>query len=218
LVTEVRPGTREQIVRATGDLIAERGVIAATTKAIARRAGCAEGSIYRYFPDKHALLHAVVLDRYGAFVSFIDGLPDRAGQGDVRENLEELVVEALTFYRGVAPLVGAQLSDTILRDGQRANWEREGGGPMRSILAATEYLGREQRLGRIDRLASPEVSARLVLGSCFAHVILVELVGDAGRMADAEGRAIDDERYAAELVSCMWKGIAPRRSTDRSRR
>jgi AcrR family transcriptional regulator len=211
LVTEVRPGTRAQIVRATGELMAERGVIAATTRAIAERAGCSEGSIYRHFPDKHALFHAVVLDRFEPHIRFIDAFPGRAGQGDVRENLEALATESLAFYRGIAPVIAAHLSDGELREGQRAHWEREGGGPMRAIRAATEHLERERRLGRIDRLASPEVAARLVLGSCFAQVILVELVGDAGIMADEEGRLVDDERYAADLVAAIWKGIAPRR-------
>jgi hypothetical protein len=82
---------------------------------------------------------------------------------------------------------------------------------MRAILAATEYLRREQALGRVNRWVAPEAAARLVLGTCFAHVILVELVGDGGHMIDDAGRILDDKRYTAELVSVVWKGIAPPR-------
>jgi AcrR family transcriptional regulator len=202
----VRAGTREEILRATTELIAEGGFLAATTRAIALRAGCAEGSIYRYFPDKHALFHAVMFDRFESFWVMLEELPERAGQGTIAGNLEHVALEALRFYQGIGEMVGAQLSDPKLRAEQRAAWERAGGGPMRAIRAVRAYVTAEQELGRIDPAAQPDVVAREVLGTCFAHAILESLVGEPSRVTDRNGTPIDDERYVRLLIGTVLGG------------
>jgi AcrR family transcriptional regulator len=49
----------ERILDAACLEVTERGYDAASTSTIARRAGIAVGSVYRYFPDKRALMQAV---------------------------------------------------------------------------------------------------------------------------------------------------------------
>ena len=46
---------------ATRKLIEDRGIAHGTTKKIAQAAGCAEGTIFRYFARKEELLLAAVL-------------------------------------------------------------------------------------------------------------------------------------------------------------
>ena len=48
------------IVEATARLLEEDGHRAFSTNAVARRAGVSIGSLYQYFPDKDALIGAVV--------------------------------------------------------------------------------------------------------------------------------------------------------------
>ncbi len=205
-VPSARRVTRDDILRATGELIAESGILSATTRAIADRARCSEGSIYRYFPDKHALLHAVMFDQFESFFVMIELLPERAGHGSIRENLERVALEALRFYRGIATLIGAQLSDQQLMQEQRAAWERSGGGPLRALNAVRRYVAAEQRLGRIDPNAEPDIVGRQLLGTCFANALLVALVGSAGRAVDRRGRTLDDERYVRLLVGSILRG------------
>src|SRR5438067_714800 len=50
---------REAIVSATLPLLVERG-LSLTTRQIAEAAGIAEGTIFRVFPDKEALIDAVI--------------------------------------------------------------------------------------------------------------------------------------------------------------
>jgi len=50
------PDRREAIISAARQLFAQRGYHATTTKDIARAAGVAEGTIFRYFPTKAELL------------------------------------------------------------------------------------------------------------------------------------------------------------------
>jgi AcrR family transcriptional regulator len=52
-------GTRQRLLRAALEMYGTDGFLATTTPELARRAGIAEGTIYRHFPSKEALLNAV---------------------------------------------------------------------------------------------------------------------------------------------------------------
>lgn len=60
--TTRRLETRRKLLEAGTELFAEGGVRAATSTAIARRAGVATGTFYLHFPDKHALFEELVDD------------------------------------------------------------------------------------------------------------------------------------------------------------
>lgn len=53
-----------QVLDATSRVLRERGYDGTTIRAIAKQLGCAVGSIYRYFPDKRALLDGVCQRRF----------------------------------------------------------------------------------------------------------------------------------------------------------
>jgi AcrR family transcriptional regulator len=52
-----------RVIEATAQVLADVGLEAMSTNKIAARAGVAIGSIYQHFPDKEALLEALVDDR-----------------------------------------------------------------------------------------------------------------------------------------------------------
>jgi len=53
--------TQAKLIEATLAVVAEVGYARASTRAIAERAGVAEGTIYRHFADKTALFFAAAL-------------------------------------------------------------------------------------------------------------------------------------------------------------
>src|SRR5438445_13171486 len=90
MVTEAAAtGTRAHILAAAEQLIRERGLKGCTTRAIAEAAMCAAGSIYRYFPDKHAIIHEIARTRSPKFLTFAETLHDRAGTDTVRQHLDQ---------------------------------------------------------------------------------------------------------------------------------
>jgi AcrR family transcriptional regulator len=193
--------TRGQILEATHRLLRERGLAGTTTRAIAELAGCAEGSIYRYFPDKHALFHEIVHTRFAQHIQLMMTLPDRAGRETVERNLVRVAAGAIEFYRGIVPMVTGALSDRELLDAQRLHWQRTGAGPARALTSMREYLRREQRLGRVRSDVDPDAGSRLLLGTCFAQAMLVELIGE-----EEAGPA--DRRFARRIVRTLLKGVA----------
>ena len=50
--------TRDRLLEAARELFTTAGYHATTTPILAQRAGVAEGTIYRHFPSKSALLNA----------------------------------------------------------------------------------------------------------------------------------------------------------------
>src|SRR5207237_487730 len=182
-------------------LLRERGMAGTTTRAIAEAAGCAEGSIYRYFPDKHALFHEIVHTRFAQFIGLMKTLPDRAGTGTVQGNLVRVAEGAIEFYRGIVPVVTGALSDRELLEAQRLHWQQTGAGPARALRSMREYLRREQRLGRVRQDVDADAAGRLLLGTCFAQALLVELIGE-GEAGPA------DRRFGRRVVRTLLDGVA----------
>jgi AcrR family transcriptional regulator len=64
---------RERVLAAAREVFTEAGP-AASLNEIARRAGVGPGTLYRHFPNRHALVAAVVKDRVAALCAHADGL------------------------------------------------------------------------------------------------------------------------------------------------
>ncbi len=70
----------EQILDVAAELFVEVGYEAATTNAIAERAGISIGSLYRYFPDKVAILNAIARRYFGDLQALLDQLSGAEAQ------------------------------------------------------------------------------------------------------------------------------------------
>ena len=99
LTSSPASGTRAQLVDAAERVLRSKGLARATTKEIAREAGCAEGTLYLHFADKLDLVRAVHEKLLPAFVEVVRHLPGRAGTRTVEANLTELAHSALRLYR-----------------------------------------------------------------------------------------------------------------------
>ena len=181
--------TRAKLIEATIAVVGEVGHARASTRAIAERAGVAEGTIYRHFPDKAALFFATVLESNAPIVAWVATLPARAGEGTVEENLADAAVRLVSLRDQILPLELAIAADPELAAQRRAALAAAGSslppGPPEALAA---YLAAEQRLGRVRTDVDPREAAGVLLGALFALAGMPGIGDEAlspGRVASA---------------------------------
>jgi len=101
---------REQILQVTATLLDEVGLDDLTTILIAKTSGISVGTLYHYFPNKHAVLYALAEQ----WLDEMDGALQQLGAADapvgLRQFVEQTVTALLAVYtsqRGLLPLVQA---------------------------------------------------------------------------------------------------------------
>jgi len=203
-------GTREIILSAAQDLVLAKGLAAATTRAIAAAAGCSEGTIYRYFPDKNSLVLEVIKSRFPGFFELVSVFPAKAGTATVKANLEEMAVASLAFYREILPISAGVLSDRELLVAHRLFFAKTHCGPARALAAVAAYIKAEQKLGRVSKQTSPRHASRLLLGSLFAQAFLFELTGEG-----CEGPSADPALVTG-VVKTLCRALRPEGALSRA--
>jgi AcrR family transcriptional regulator len=152
--------------------------------------------IFKRFPTKHELfLAAMGIDRPPFWN---EKKLSCAGQGDVRENLEQLCERMLEFVRELLPRIMLMWSSGI-----RPHMEIQGNEdppPTRVLDALTQYINKEMQLGRL-RAHDPELTARICVGATW-NLAFMETVG---QVEDKE----EPGEFARRLVSTLWSGLKP---------
>jgi AcrR family transcriptional regulator len=153
---------RERILDAAAKVMREQGLGAATTKEIARAAGYSEAMLYKHFSDKQQIFMGVLQERIGA----LQGPGALVGQGDVRENLVQLVIQLMTFYVNSFPMSASIFSTPELLRSWREGMAVHGGGPRVPIHMVERYLAAEIGHGRLEGI-DPTAVADLLVGAAF---------------------------------------------------
>jgi AcrR family transcriptional regulator len=197
--TDTRPTLRRRIVEAADRVIREKGLSGATTREIARAAGCAEGSIYVHFADKTDLVIAVVTEREPHFAEMLE-LPGKAGEATVEDNLAAWLEELLELFRDNLPIFLALLGDRAVLARFTARVQERRTGPLAVAAAAAAYLRAEQELGRVRASADARIVAALLVGAGRDY-------GLASILAGAE--PAPPQAFARETASSLVTGLAP---------
>jgi AcrR family transcriptional regulator len=196
----------ETIIAAARHVFLERG-IQATTAEVAERAGVSEGSVFKRFKSKSELFRAAMEDRL-IEPDWMHDLGARVGKGDMRDNLFDLGVSIIAFFRDLMPLMMMAWSNPA-PNGLPGAIAGPNPPPVRVIKQLTGYFEAEMRAGRLRR-QDAEVVARSFLGS-LVHFVFFEL------LHRAEGELpLSTETYVRGLVSLLWGGIEPRTSSPSS--
>jgi AcrR family transcriptional regulator len=196
--------TRDRLIGATEGLLREGGLRAVTTQSVAQRSGLAEGTIYRHFDCRDALVACTIEERLPAeFDVLIDDLTQRVGAGDIEANLRDFIAAALPFFAVIAPFV-AMLSanpGVAARNGEMMR--EKGKGPRRSAERLQGYFREEQRLGRIDADVDVRAAAAMLVGACFHHSLISHVFG-------SDPLGLDEADLPAAVAALVVRGLAPR--------
>lgn len=197
-MAQTESSTRDQIVTATRKLIEDRGLAHITSKHIAKAAGCAEGTIFRYFARKEDLLLAAVM---ASFPPFREALESIRG-GTPRYRLQRLGLNVLRFFDQITPAAVAVASDAELRRRHREIVREHNGGPQRLYAVVTRFIESEQSSGALRADLPAEHLASALLGPCFFRVFTRLSLG-------RNVLELSDEEFVGGIVEAFWEGVRP---------
>ena len=178
--------SHEAIVRATQELLVERGYRAVTIEGVAARAGVGKQTIYRWWPSRAAL----VLEAYLAGSDAIAPPPD---SGSARKDVRALIVWLADVLaqpiggRVVAGLIADLQHDPDLADG----FHRDVVPARRRAMLAALERGRER--GEIRPDADLALAVDTLHGAVFYRLLL-------------SGEPVD-EAFTARLADHVLDGI-----------
>ncbi|WKX71423.1 TetR/AcrR family transcriptional regulator [Streptomyces sp. XD-27] len=195
---------RHHLIATAERLIAERGGLGLTVRAIAREAGVADGVLYNHFADKEELLAHALRAHVRTVEAGLGGLPE-PGSGTVEANLRAHIGYGLALHRGILPAFAGLLAHPKVLAGFAGL--AEPGGDWRDRL--TGYLRAERDLGRLAPGARVESAAAMIVGVCHETVLSLLFQGAGTPTAPPLGpEAVDD------LVTAVLDGIG--RTGDRA--
>ena len=102
--------SRDRILDAAAIVLVERGVVGATTRELARAAGCSEALIYKNFADKQELFLAVLTERMPRIE-----LPEASGRAALPDTLERIVTALLAFFTQTFPMAASIFGAVAVR-------------------------------------------------------------------------------------------------------
>jgi len=201
---------RDEILDAASTLLRTRGAAGATTKEIAAAAGCAEGSLYRHFPDKGELLFAAVekhLPTLDAVLAVADG--------DLRYYFERVAAALVDYFGKLLPLAVGLAADVELADRNRKRMRAGRSGPHKLLEHLAEHFSAEQAEGRIRASVDPLTLASLLAGPCFHYAFMRFFTGDVPLW---ESPAQFARAVAEPLLAVASPDPSPRKRVGRGRR
>jgi AcrR family transcriptional regulator len=162
------PDLRERLFDAAERVLARDGAAALTSRAVTDEAGCAKGVLHSHFAGLDAFVSELVLDRFARAATLAEGLPGRAGAGEVAAELGGIASAVLSLDPGVVGLaVTRPEASRRVRDAWAAG--APGFGTVQD--AVERYLEAERGLGRVAEGVDPQ-SAALALVGTLHHLLM----------------------------------------------
>nr|WSY51590.1 TetR/AcrR family transcriptional regulator [Streptomyces sp. NBC_00886] len=194
---------RRRLLDAAEHLLRTVGPAGTTTKAMAARARCSEGVLYKHFAGKEDLLVCLLRERLPALVA-VSRLGATCDTGIGTPGTEQwcsLLVRRITrFYDAALPLLAPLLADPDLLAAYRADLQAAPGAPAVLLEAVTDALRHRRATGHIRPEADLEAAAAMLGGAGFQRCFLRHC-----RFFEDTG----DREFTAGLARALARVLAP---------
>lgn len=189
--------TNEQILEAAREVFLEKG-IRATTLDIAQRAGVSEGTVFKRFDTKEALLSECMERPFLApWITMTQEMASTPA-ADLAAELEQICESMLNFFVILQPMIHLQMSRGM--SAGRFVKDRES-PPIQGVMALTTYLHTQQRHGLLGPV-DPEIAARMLIGSVFFYAF-----GENAGVNDI--MPMPRSTYIRGLIHNLLHGVTP---------
>ena len=201
LLSELRlppePGTRERVLEAASKLVLRDGLGRMSMDEVADRAGLSRAALYRLFPGKPALFHALLI-AYSPLEPIVALLARRSGDRpeEVLPDLAALAVGVVGANRSLIVSLIAELT-SLQPDTEEAVRESMANG----FGTVAAYMLGQMQAGRL-RPTSPPLALLSFAGPMM-------LLGLASPVLRRLGFEIEPEKAARELAAIWLRALRP---------
>ncbi|HZS41898.1 MAG TPA: TetR/AcrR family transcriptional regulator [Polyangia bacterium] len=189
-----------QILEAARATFLELG-IRATTAEVARRAGVAEGTLFKRFKNKDDLFVACMEPGAIDDLPWIRTLIAGSTRSDVRAVLYKAGLECIAFFRKLLPLMMMSWSNSA-QSGMPPHLRGSNPPPLRALKTVASFFESQIRGGRLRR-HDPEILARMFISS-MQNYAFTELL-----LKESDQEPLPVERYVRGVMNLLWSGAAP---------
>jgi AcrR family transcriptional regulator len=198
--------TVDAIITAASQILIAHGYEGTTTARVAERAGVSVGSLYQYFPNKEALVAALIERHADELVGTVRDVLQRHSRATLAECLRAAIDATMTAHR-IHPRLHKILHEQVPRVGKLAR-------AMRANEDITHEIERSLR-AHADELhpaIDPAVAATVIdtVMDAIAHKSVLE------RSTPLAGKTAADEAYVL-VMSYLTRPASAPRSDDTSR-
>ena len=175
------PEKEQKILEAAIGVFSEKGFSAATTSEIAKNAGIAEGTIFRYFKTKKDILRSILIHTINMLSSkfvltSVEKILRNAEQKDLRSVIKDLLIDRINLVDSIFPMARIILSEALFHDDIREVIYN-------SIIskALPLYSGFHKQMvdkGMIRSDVEPEAAMRCIIGTAAVLIAQKKLFGD----------------------------------------
>jgi AcrR family transcriptional regulator len=162
----------ERLMKAAREILNEKGMAGATVPKVAARAGLSPGSVYRRFPDKDALMRAVILETLETLdASTAAALtPELAERLSLQAFAETMVRQSLTSQRRNAKMLRA-MHQFVLSHPNAAFKKKVVAMNARSVQRVADFLLRKRR-----EMTHPDLEKALPFALMLVGIMLQEII------------------------------------------
>ncbi|RJP31938.1 MAG: TetR/AcrR family transcriptional regulator [Actinobacteria bacterium] len=183
---------QNEIILASIDAFSRTNYEKATTAMLAREAGVAEGTLYKYFPSKKELFLAccryieeLLITRYDAIYKEYRGQP--------LESLKHVAASYLDFVRENPSM--RKFLAFVLNNSFDEDFRRELEGFINLNIRATERMLRQaQEKGEVREDLDPRTVAWFYVGGYFTLILMTEM----------EAEEVEDPAFVAKYMNMLY--------------
>ena len=198
--------TRQALMTAAAELMREVGYDEMTTAAVAKRAGVAEGTIYRHFPSKETLAEAVFADIWRIFQEYMEThLPPRE---QPRERLDAFFPLTVQAIASLMPSYATLTQQEHLHFAAKHCASHHGSagslppGPREYVALLEEALRLAQECGVVRPEIDPSVAAHFFF---FGAGAAMEFYGDLQHLRPEDERV--PQKIVEQLMNLMQHAV-----------
>lgn len=156
--------TRDKILKASLGLFSSKGYLGTTTREIAKRAGIAEVTLFRYFPSKAVLFEEMIISH--SFLLTLKGLLPELKEMDYKDALVEIAkifLKKLSERKELIRIMQAEIHTYPSKVKELYH------NLLDEMFKTLAFYFREMQEGKVLSDFNPEFGARAFLGMFFSY-------------------------------------------------